>query len=223
MNQLVSLFIFVFITFNLTPVFASSNTGLELIKKTMSRYQLAPAVEITLSKIVTLALLDETKKSEGRLFFSKGKMRLEIDKPEESIIVMNNNTLWVETPTPEELGGKTQVIKIRSQELSQQAKAPLAALLGKPSAWDQMKLLKEENKSGVVSLILAPKKENTFGDVVSISLEINRDSNEISKIGYKDDLDNETKFEFQKSNFKAKATKNMFQYVPPKNSQITEY
>ncbi len=198
-------------------------TGIELIKETMRRYQGAAAVEIHLSKTVTLSLLDETKKSDGRLVFSKGRLRLEIFKPEESIIVMNNNTLWVETPTPIELGGKTQVIKIQSKDLSSQAKAPLAALLGKISAWDQLTVKTEVETKDGVTMSLVPKKENALGEIVSVSLVIAKKARELIMISYKDELDNETKFEFNKTNFGAKADKNVFVYMLPKNAELTEY
>lgn len=190
----------------------------------MKKYQTAPAVKIELSKTVTLSLLDETKTSEGELYFSKGKMRLEIQKPEETTIVLGEQFLWVAIPTPKELGGKMQITKIKSKGSSAQSKVPLVALLSTTSAWDAMKIIKEtKTKEGHLRFDLVPQKPDIFGEITSVTIEIKKSSKQLMTLVYKDELDNETKYNFRNTNFKAKVAKEMFSYVPPKNAEITEY
>ncbi|OFZ19361.1 MAG: hypothetical protein A2Z20_01880 [Bdellovibrionales bacterium RBG_16_40_8] len=213
----------VIITFFIASHGSANEGGLRLVKSTIERYQKAKAVEIKVSKIVTLALLDEKKESEGMLFFSKGKMRLSIEKPEEYLIIMGKNEIWVITPTAKELGGRTQVMKIRSPELSKQAKSPLAALLGRPEAWDNLKLNSESATNGSVKFNLEPKVGADFGDIVSVNLEISQTEKTLLNLSYKDELDNETEYKFKSTNFKAKITEDFFKYSPPKDADITEY
>ena len=196
---------------------------MKLVKLTIRRYQEAKAVEIQVSKTVTLALLDEKKESEGTLFFSKGKMRLEIKKPEESLIIMGKGAIWVVTPTPPEFGGKTQVMKIRSKELSRQAKAPLAALLGKPKAWDEMNIKKEIATDDNVKFSMVPKMGANFGDIVAVNVEVSPTKKILRGLSFKDELDNETTYKFNSTNFEAKVSDKSFEYVPPQDAEVTEY
>src|SRR6185437_9749016 len=98
-----------------TPRALGDGTGahddLFKIKGILKRYQQASAVKVELKKSVKLALLDEEKNSDGELLLSKGRMRLEITKPDPSTVIVNKNLIWIISPTTEELGGKTQVMK----------------------------------------------------------------------------------------------------------------
>jgi outer membrane lipoprotein-sorting protein len=203
----------------------SLNTAaaIEQIKKTISRYQEVEAVEIIIKKIVTLSLLGETTESYGQLWFSKGNMRLQIDKPEPSLIVMAKNVIWVETPTPKELGGRTQVLKIKSKELNKQSKAPLAALFSDTKTWDQLKVVKQSAKENLTNIELKPLKPELFGDIVAVKLLIDTKKNELNMLAYNDELDNETSYYFSKTDFSAKKLGKNFAYTPPKGAEVTEY
>jgi chaperone LolA len=213
----------VFSIYLLTPELAFANGGMKLVKSTIERYQKAKAVEVELKKTVTLNLLDDVKKSDGTMLLSKGLMRLEIKKPEESLIVLGKDALWVVTPTPAELGGKTQVMKIKSKELSKQSKAPIAALLGNTKAWDQLKIKKDIIKDGTEKISLVPIRKSALGDIVKIDIEISKSDKSLKKFSYIDELENETSYEFINSNFDAQVTDASFNYVPPKNAEVSEY
>lgn len=192
-----------------------------LVQSTMARYQNAKAVKIRVKKKVTLALLDEKKESEGQLFLSKGQMRLEIGKPENSMVIMNSSNIWVITPTPEELGGRPQVLKINSKEMKTQAKAPIAVLLGPSAAWRLFQISEEREEGDVVYVSLKPKTAGSMGELVSVQLEIKKKERLLKRLAYKDELENETTFEFIKTQFSVKVPKSKFHYVPPVNADVT--
>ena len=198
-------------------------TGLPLVKSVVTKYQQAPAVEVDITKTVTLALLGEENKSDGRLIMSKGLLRLETKTPHESLIVVGKDVIWVMTPTPEDLGGRPQVMKIRSRQLKDQARAPLASLLGQPKAWDEFKVLKEVKTDDKVTLDLKPKKAGALGEIVSVRLEIDSKKKTLVDLADKDELDNETRFTFRNTNFAAAVKPANFQYTPPKNAEVTNY
>jgi len=202
---------------------AAAASDIKLVKQVMGRYHEAAAVKSDVKKEVYFALLDEKKATQGTLLFSKGRMRLEMAKPEEFLVVVNKEVIWAVTPANAELGSAMQVLKIVSKDLSQQSRAPMAMLFGQKKAWDQFKVMKSEEKNGVKTIALAPKKPDSINDVSSVQLAINLKENLLSELSYKDDLDNETKFIFSKTNFKAKVNKKSFSYSPPKSAEVTVY
>jgi outer membrane lipoprotein-sorting protein len=222
MLRIIGFIISAAVAFGLTTA-ATKSSELTVVKAIVANYQKSAAVTARVEKEVTFALLGENKKSSGRMDFSKGRLRLEIDKPDPSLIVMNKKLIWVVTPTPEELGGKTQVLKISSQEMSKQSKAPLAVLLGKKEAWDNFKVKNSQTKDGVLALTLVPTKPNVVGEIVSMQIEVSIKENVLKLLSYKDELDNETKFIFSKTKLDAKVDDKLFVYLPPKNAEITEY
>lgn len=197
---------------------------LRLVKAIFARYQGAKAVEISIEKRVTLALLEEEKLSNGTLLLSKGMMRLEFTVPESSVVVVDKNVIWVETTAPKELGGKVQVLKIRSNEFHKQSKSPIAMLFRQSKIWDEFVIKSESNTDGEFKqLTLVPKKKGSMGEISSIDLQLDIKKKQIQSLGYKDDLENNTRFDFKNVNFEAKLSASRTKYSPPKNAEITEY
>lgn len=202
---------------------ANSIEGLSTIKASLKKYQDAPAVRFDLKKSVKLALLEDNKKSEGTLTISKGQLRLEIVKPEKSVLIVTPQLIWLITPTPKELGGKTQVLKISSKSFKKQAKAPLGLLLGRPSAWDQFEIVKRQDLSKSTEYTLKPKAQDVVGEIVGLKVELEKQSNELKSLTYSDDLENETHFDFSDADYKAKVKGDSFKYIPTADAEITEY
>jgi len=203
---------------------AKDNTdALFKIKGVLKRYQQAQAVKVQLNKTVKLALLDEEKKSEGELLLSNGRLRLEITKPEPSTVIVNKTLIWVISPTTKDLGGKTQVMKISSKNLKEQAKAPLAILMGRPKAWDQFSVQSKTEDENSVKYVLKPKTPKEMNEMVVLKLTVDKKNIELRDLSYSDDLDNETRFDFKTADFKADVADKEFDYVVPKNAELTEY
>jgi outer membrane lipoprotein-sorting protein len=219
-----SFYLSVFFTlFLIDPVSASTGGSMVLAKQVLKKYQVASGVRLELNKKTTMALLGESQEAKGRLIMASGQLRLETDAPSESLIVVTKNIVWVVTPTPPDLGGRPQVLKIRSKSAKDQARAPLAALFGKSAAWEQLKLKSESQKGERLSLVLVPKKPGAWGDLTQLELEINTKSRELLQVAYSDELENETRFSFTATDFKSKIKGTSFQYKPPSNADLTEY
>ena len=219
-----NLVLLVFSFFMQSFVLASPKTdAVKLAQEVLNTYQTSPAVEMKLQKESRLALLEETKKSEGYLFLSKGRLRLKIDTPEPSLVVMLKKVIWIETPASAELGGKPQVLKIVSKTMSKQARAPIAAFLGQKNAWSQFRITSKTITRASVALQMEPVKKNGFGDIQKLFLEIDQEDRLIKKISYEDHLENKTSFVFLRTTFRENIEKNLFSYRPPKNAEITVY
>lgn len=206
-----------------TKTAKKTKSSLTIVKDVVSKYQKAKAVSIDVKKKVMLALLDDEKESTGQLILSAGRMRLEIKKPDPSLIVVNGNAIWVETPASPELTTKTQVLKIRSKEFSKQSKAPLALLLGQKKIWDEFKVKDEKTENEYLHVTLEPKTKGSLTEVTVLSIQVDPVKKLIRQLSYSDELGNETRFDFSNANFEAKVSATDLVYAPPADAEITEY
>jgi outer membrane lipoprotein-sorting protein len=198
-------------------------SSLSAIKGALRKYQNAEAVSFEVKKTVRLALLDETKNYQGTLLLSRGQLRLEINHPEKSILIASDKLIWLITPAPKELGGKTQVLKISSSNFKKQAKAPLGLLLGRPSAWDQFSVSQSSQSERLAEYTLKPKAPDAAGEILKLKVEFRKPEFELTRISYVDSLDNETTFEFDNAKYNTELNGANFKYVPAADSDITEY
>lgn len=207
------------------PVFANKNKELWLdeVKSVVVKYKENKGIVMNLRKKVRLELLDEEKTSQGKLWFSRGQLKVKISSPEKSLIVMNNKKVWTVQFLPKELGGKTQVGVMVSPKYTKITKVPLVFLLSVPEAWEEFKLLKKSKQNGYAQFELAAKSESRMPSITKIILEMDTSKKLIKKIGYVDELDNLTTYEFSKVKFGVSLSASKFRYKPPANAEITYY
>jgi chaperone LolA len=224
------LFIITFFVFTLsgakessdkTLIHAATKKEMALIKASDHKYQKEHGIHIKIKKIITLGMLGSTKESEGEVWLSKGKLRLEINKPEVSKIIADTNYLWIESPAPEGFEDtKTQVLKASLK--STQAKAQgLIQLL------TQGGVLKYFKVSGVKK-----EKENTLFFLQPINsaiefkraqIDIDNNSKVMNELKYWDQMDNETSYRFLKTDFNETINDKKFEYTPPANAEVIAY
>lgn len=197
--------------------------GIALLKSVLKKYQKADAVKINVGKRVHLALLDENKSSEGTLLLSKGQLRLEIQKPDPSTLIVTKNLIWVISPANKDLGSKTQIMKISSSNFKKQAKAPLALLMGRPGALDQFVIKSQKISDSTQNFKLEPKSKDVVGEIVALEIDLDKSGEELKRIAFSDDIENQTSFEFKSSDFKAEINKDTFDFTPSASAEITEY
>ncbi|MEW6685784.1 MAG: outer membrane lipoprotein chaperone LolA [Candidatus Edwardsbacteria bacterium] len=148
------------------------------------------------------------QKFSGRIFFKKpDRLRLEINFPEEQLIVSDGNTLWIYLPK------QKQVIK---QMLN----------LTKNTSWpDELSLenyetiLKMEDKKYYI-LLMRPKRCNLY--VAEINLVMEKDVWLPKKIEIKDIEENESIYFFEKAKINSGLNDSKFYFHPPKNVEIIE-
>lgn len=202
---------------------AAEPKGVALIQKAVKKYNAAAGVTLQVKKTVKLSLMDETRISEGVLYFSKGKLRLELAKPEDSLIVLNTEAIWVESVTDGLDGPSKHVMKITSKDLKKRTKAPLAQLLTDAKTWNEFKVLKSETVDDVAVLRLSPKNPAKFSDMTVVDVKIDVMANEIRSLSYQDEIENEVAYDFSKTDLKTKILKSKFSYKPPKGAEVVVY
>jgi len=208
---------------NLSEAKAPPASGLKLIQESIGQYNKVAGVSMAVKKTVKLALLDETKTSEGNLYFSKGQLRLELAKPEDSLVVLTAKEIWVESSIEGLNGPEKHVMKIVSKDLKKRTKAPLALLLTDQKAWGQFKVLSSKKVEQKMILNLKPKDPQKFPELTQVSIELKPEEKEILKLSYQDEIENEVSFEFTDLDFSADVSTHKFKYTPPKNAEVVIY
>ncbi len=199
---------------------AGNSRAFSILKAVVHRYQVAKGVKCKIERTVTISMLDQTKKSDGEISLSKGRVRVDLKSPDPTTIVFDRSIVWVMTPTPKELGGGSQVLKMRSAALDRESQAPIALFLGDEHVWDQFKIKFEKQAGNELTVDLEKKKKSAEG-VQSIELRVNSQKKEIDDLSYTDDLENETEFKFSHTDFAVNLPGSVFNFVPPKNAEVT--
>lgn len=191
------------------------------IKDVVKKYQETAAVGMKVEKKVHLALMDEEKTGRGELWYSKGRLKMSIEKPEDSLLVLNDDVIWVVVKLPEDFGGTVQVTKMKSAQLKK-SNALLAVLFGDEAVWDRFEVLKVDQGKERLGVELKPAKGAQLADVVKVRVEIDNKDQKISAIAYWDELENETSYRFSEVRFGVKLSKGHFKYKPPAGAEVTE-
>ncbi len=192
----------------------------KLLQTVIGRYQKATGIKSEIKRTVTIALLDQTTISHGEISLSKGRVRIDLKAPNPTTVVFDRSLMWVITPTPASLGGRPQVLEIKSSDINRQSEAPLALLLGDEKAWGLFKIKSEKRGNSWLTVNLEKKKKSAEG-IQTIQIRLNTQKKSIEELSYTDDLGNLTKFNFYQTQFSARLRKALFQFHPPKNAQIT--
>lgn len=204
----------------------SKKTPIGSVKNMVARYRSSTGVKMKVNKTLTMGLLQKEKKSEGELFFSKGRLRLDLDKPDKSLLILNGKDIWVVNELPEELaqGKKSpiQVTKIKSQSKKRQKSAILAFLFENLEIWDHFKTLKAIRGRGRMGITLKPLPKAGLDQVLKLHLVLDTKKNELVAFEFWDELENHTRFKFSQIRFVKSVRGSQFKYRPPKGADVTE-
>lgn len=198
---------------------AYAKSDLDKLTNVLNHYRNSAMVSIDFRQVIIEDLTGKRNETFGELNVSKGFLRLQTNKPDKSLLVLDGVHLWNEQAKAAEFTGPTQVTKAR---LDKQGKSQLFfrnVLTGEPLS-----------KSFKLSTVSQEKDSMTFrGDALDksspikkINLKIDLKANQISEMSYQDDIGNDTQLFFIKTKFLLELNKKIFIYKPPKGAQVTE-
>ncbi len=67
------------------------------ISQALKPFRVASGVTLGIKKKTVSPLLGREKLSKGKMSYRKGKVRIEMEAPEASLLVMDGKTIWLET------------------------------------------------------------------------------------------------------------------------------
>lgn len=218
---MISNFIFS-ILLGVQPVHASvskeQKQQLAILNGTLDRYRSTVAVESGLKQEVS-NILDQTTTSEGKIWLSKGKMKIRFDKPEQVDVVFDGQWLWQAQKAPEDFGGQWQVIKMKTNDLKK-SNAGVALIFDKGSVEAKFKVLEVKQKNNEISYWLQPKDLKNSA-LKKILVVIDKNSKKVTHLKLEDQAETVTKLNFSETTFGAEVSDNMFKYTPPKGAEVT--
>ena len=196
-----------------------SGKDLDVIKNLDASYQRSKAITMKVDKTLKLGLLNQERKASGKLFLSGGRVRLELDGSEKSLLVVNKQNLWAVTyPPPEFKNAAIQVIK--GDTTSKKARSQ--SMVGLLSSGGFLKFFAptgvQTSDDGAQVFFLQPRTDQT--DFKRAQMTVSKDGKRILQLRYWDDRDNETNFMFSDVKFGAKVDDKLFNYSPPANADV---
>jgi len=217
------LFLIPFILASSEPVsIRPVNDGdISFLNKVDHKYQENHGIHIKFKKTVHLAALGSQRQSEGEIWVDKGKMRLEVHRPEPSKIIADSHFLWIENPPPKDFkGAKTQVFKasLKSKRAKTQG---LLQILIQGGVLNYFRVSGVQTGEKQMTYFLQPNNQSIEFKRARIRIKIMEE--EISQIRYWDQMDNETTFDFLIIEFNRKIEKTFFEYKPPADAEIMTY
>lgn len=180
----------------------------------LNKYRKAEAFKAKVKKTTANELIGNESTGEGKFYFSKGKLRLEIGEPENTTVVYDGKTIWMETRLDE---GTVNVMKIKSGQL-QKNDTLLASLFEKKDLLQTFAMTKANEENGLKVYLFEPKKRiKTEVRALEIALE----GKDLQRVTYKDDRENRVSFEF-KDLERGSVPAARFKYHPPNGASVTD-
>ncbi len=194
------------------------HTNTEQLNATLERYRNTIAVESGLKQEIS-NILDQTTTSEGKIWLSKGKMKIRFDKPELVDVVYDGQWLWQAQKAPEDFGGQWQVLKMKTNDLKK-SNAGVALLFDKGAVEKKFKLLEVKTKKNEITYFLQPKDMKN-SSLKKIIVTIDKDIKKVLRLTLEDQAETVTKLSFSGTVFGAEVSDKMFQYTPPKGAEVS--
>jgi len=194
------------------PLFAAEVTGLQKVDQVFKRLRTGKGFHARLIKKTHVSQLDKDSESQGEIDFSKGKMRLELTKPEKLLLVFNGKVAWQEEEYDDGEKKTPLVTRMKAQNIKK-GSAILATLLGNAQVLKTFELVKQDGDHFEL------KPLNKKSDVKMLKVDL--DGDVLKSVGYVDSLENEVTFKFE--HFREdKISADKFSYKPPNGAEVND-
>jgi outer membrane lipoprotein carrier protein len=203
-------------------LFAAPVTSAEesLLREVENQYRNAKTVKMEVSKTLTMNLLKKEKKSKGRILIKAGgKLRWDTDEPTKSLVLMDGKTIWL-VDYPSDPDEKISVLKARNPKKSQ-PHTVVAFLMGKGHISDDYLVDGKIEKGAAGTKVITLKSKSPEPQVKNLKLHVAESNKAITAISFDDLLGNSTTLEFSGIAFNEEIDNKVFQFKPPKNSEVT--
>lgn len=193
---------------------AKAKPSAESVAKVFAELRKADGVRADIKKVVEQKVLERTVESSGLFYFSKGKMRLEISKPEPSLLVFDGSHVWLESTFDEDT---KQVTKIFAGNL-RKSDSMMASLFDRDDVLKKFKLIGVADHEGLRKFSFVPKNPKST-EVKSLDIELQ--GNKLKSLAYADQIENVVRYEFETLSVR-KLSNGLFLYKPPNGATVSE-
>jgi outer membrane lipoprotein-sorting protein len=192
--------------------FAAEVTGLQKVDQVFKNLRTGSGFHARITKKTHLAQLDKETESKGELDFAKGKMRLDITKPEKLLLIFDGKVAWQEEEYDDD-GKKQPLVTRMKADKIKKGSAILATLLSNARIFKTFELAKQKDEH----YELKPLDKKSDVKILKIDL----DGKALKSIAYVDALENEVTFTFDRFR-EEKISADKFMYKPPKGAMVND-
>lgn len=194
---------------------------LKKLRSVVVKYQTSQSATMDVEKKLILGLLNEKRDSKGRLFVSMGRMRMELEGSEKTLLIVNLKKLWAVTYPPAEF--KDAALQVITGAVDSK-KGQTHAMIGLLAQGGLLKFFQptgmQKKETGEALYFLQPVKAQT--DFKRMQLTLSKDGKSIAELRYWDERDNESHFSFSNVEFGKKLDDKLFIFTPPANADVMQ-
>ena len=194
----------------------SQNTAIfKTLKKMTQEYSSVIFLKSKFKHTQISELLGDKKKSSGTLYYSKNKLRLELQGELNFMTLVTPEVVW-------NVSYDSKNKKIQQVIKSKPRKHPLLELLfGNPNRWDDFKISEiVKNTSKLIDVILIPQKRESLPGISKVRFKVGKKSLKTKEVTYWDDIGNEIQITFTSNTFNKTLDDSLFTFTPPQGIQI---
>lgn len=168
------------------------------------------------SKVPDLGLERNTN---GTLWISKGRLRMELDGDQKSLLVVNKKNLWAVTYPDADFGdGKVQVIRADTSSKKGRSQNLLTLLSQGGFLKFFIAAAVERQKNGDVLFFLSPREEQA--EFKRAQIKVSANGKELKLLKYWDANGNEVEMTFSEFKKESSIDNGKFEYTPPANADV---
>ena len=193
-----------------------------LLRKVEAFYKTVGSITADVHKKNTVGVLQRVREQKGRVQVSHGHLRLEWQEPK-ALTLLNASHLW---SVQYRDSAPPQILKMSAQKL--QNELLIAFLSGRAQLYEEFRPTRLQYLSADKTRVqyhLIPKKKKSDKNIVRMQIELHLAEGSppyLSRLVYWDALENKVEVQFSSVQFGRKLPARLFQFHPPKGSEVTE-
>jgi len=177
------------------------------------------SMSMKVTRVSKVPSLGMERKTTGTLWISKGRLRMELDGDQKSLLIVNKKNLWAVTyPDPDFDDGKIQVIRADTTSKKGRSQSLLTLLSQGGFLKFFIASAVEKQKNGEMLFFLTPREEQV--DFKRAQIKVSADGKQLIFLKYWDANDNEVEMTFSEFKKESFIDNGKFEYTPPANADV---
>lgn len=179
------------------------------------------SMKMLVTKTVKQALLEQERTAQGKAWISKGRLRLELEGAEKSLLVMNKKSLWAVTFPDADFKDAPVSVITGSMESRKGRSQSALGVLAHGGFLKVFTPTGSKSDAMTVTFELLPKSDQS--DFTRAEVKVSGDGSTLLELKYWDGVQNETRFAFSDIKVEKSMDEKLFSYSPPKGANIERF
>ncbi len=206
----------IFIFLNVPHLFGSQKK----LEKVLEKYWNSKKVSMNVVKTIEQQLsVKKNRKSKGKLYYSRGLLKIIFEEPLYSEVVIDSENIWVSQKSRAFGEEKWNVSRFKKSRVLKNSQTLLGLLFADKKILDNFKIIDSFEKDGLWSYVLEPRVKKNYPKLEKLAIVLNG-SYEIELLRQRDNFENEVSYRLTEKNFNAKFKNEILKHIHRKNSEL---